>query len=215
MVDLYIIGAGSVGGYIASNFQSFGSSFQLKGFLDDNPGKQGKEFCGLPVVGGVDMLKELPDVAIVVGIAFPKIKIEIIKRLEGLGHFCFPTLISPNSWVSDGVRLGLGNIIYPGVSINYGTLIGDFVVINMNCAIGHDVSIGNYVSIAPGVNLGGSTIIGNGVELGIGSATKQSIKIHDNSIVGGQSMVIVDVPENSIVAGIPAKKIKGLISFYS
>jgi sugar O-acyltransferase (sialic acid O-acetyltransferase NeuD family) len=215
MADLYIIGAGSVGGYIASNFQSFGSSFHLKAFLDDNSDKQGKDFCGVPVVGGIDMLKELPDVAVVIGIAFPKIKIQIVKRLKSLGHFYFPTLISPSAWLSKGVRLGLGGVIYPGVSINYGTLIGDFVVINMNCAIGHDVSIGNYVSIAPGVNLGGYTFIGHGVELGIGSATKQSIKIHDNSIVGGQSMVIGDVPENSIVAGIPAKKIKGLISFYS
>lgn len=215
MIELYIIGAGSVGGHIASNWEEFDSPFQLKGFLDDNPNKHGQSFCGYPVFGSIDLLRNMPHCAIVIGIAFPKIKIKILNRLKDIGDFYFPSLVSPNSWISKGVQIGEGSIIYPGTCINYGTRISDFVVINMNCAIGHDVLIEDFSSLAPGVNLGGHTHIGSAVELGIGSATKQFITIQDESVIGGQAMVIHDIPRKSLVAGVPAKSLKEGISIFS
>jgi hypothetical protein len=37
------------------------------------------------------MLKEIRDVVVVIGIILSKIKIQLVKRLKGLGHFYFPT----------------------------------------------------------------------------------------------------------------------------
>lgn len=211
MTDLYIIGAGSVGGHIASNWEEYHMPFNLKGFLDDNPSKQGINFCGYPVLGSVDFLKNHTECAIVIGIAFPLIKLKIKRRLLEIGDFHFPSLVSPKSWISKDVSIGDGSIIYPGTCINYGSNIGDFVVINMNCSLGHNVHLGNFSSLAPGVNLAGHTFIGDSVEMGIGSSTRQSVKIFDNSVVGGQSMVINDIPRNSIIAGVPAKSIKNIV----
>lgn len=212
MIDLYIIGAGSVGGHIASNWDDYNIPYNLKGFLDDDTEKHHKEFCGIPVIGGLEVLKGNPKSSLIIGLAFPSIKLKLLDRIQRLGVFNFPTLISPNAWVSNRVKIGQGSILYPGAMVNYGSTIGDFVVANMNCAFGHDVKIGNYSSFAPGVNLGGFTEIGEGVEMGIGSSTKQFIKIGHYAEVGGQTMVITDVEDNSKVVGVPNRSIGQLIS---
>ena len=204
MKDLLIIGAGSVGQHIAVNYAAYGLPYELVGFLDDDPGKAGQDYYGCPVLGPVDTVREYATVAVVLGIGFPRIKQEIFERIADHPDIEFPTFVSPRAWISAGVRIGRGSIIYPGCSINYGTEVGDFVMMNMNCAIGHDCRLGDFSNYAPGVNLGGHTRIGRAVDMGIGAATKQFISIGDETIVGGQSMVIRDVGPADKVAGVPA-----------
>lgn len=207
MKDLFIIGAGSVGGHVAMNFKAYNTSFKLKGFLDDNPEKVGTSFCGYPVLDTVDALIDMDTVAVVLGIAFPGIKEKILKRISKNEHLVFPSFVSPHAWVSEGVTIGSGSIIYPGCSINYGTQVGDFVVMNMNCAIGHDSQLGDFSSYAPGVNLGGFTKVGQSVDMGIGSSTKQFVNIGEYAVIGGQCMVIKDVAPDQTYAGVPGRRL--------
>lgn len=206
MKKLIIIGAGSVGKFIAYNIDSFQDSFSVVGFVDDDATKQGQIISGFPVLGSLDLLKEYSGkgYAVVVGIAFPKIKNKIIDRFKDL-DFEYPNFISNNAWLSSEVSVGIGSILYPGVSINYETTIGDFVVMNMNCAIGHNATIADFSSLAPGVNLGGYTSIGKRTDMGIGAATKQFITIGSDCVIGGQAMVVVNIKDNTTVKGIPAK----------
>lgn len=201
-----IVGAGSVGKFIAYNPNHFIEKYDFIGFLDDDLNKKGQLIAGLPVLGTLEVLPDYinQNIAVVWGIAFPKIKASLVEKVQYLDAE-FPTLISEKAWISNEVELGKGCIIYPGCSINYETKIGDFVVMNMNCAIGHNVKISDFSSLAPGVNLGGNTKIGERTEIGIGSSIKQFIQIGKNCVIGGQAMVIKNVNENSIVKGIPAK----------
>lgn len=207
MKELLIIGAGSVGGHIAINYKEYALPYSLKGFLDDDPAKIGKEAFGFPVLGPVSDILEMKGVGVVIGIAFPHVKEKIIAEISRNETLEFPTLISPKAWVSRQTEVGKGSIIYPGCSINYGSRVGDFVVMNMNCAIGHDCQLNNFSSLAPGVNLGGHTVIGKAVDMGIGAATKQFITIGNNAIVGGQSMIIQNIKANVKVVGVPTKEI--------
>ncbi|MGV9003519.1 NeuD/PglB/VioB family sugar acetyltransferase [Flavobacterium sp.] len=205
---LLIVGAGSVGKFIAYNIDNFIQEFEIIGFLDDDVFKQNSLIADVKVLGAVSMLEEYSNknIAIVWGIAFPSIKNKLANSFEHLS-FNYPNFISKNAWISKGVTFGKGCIIYPGNSINYETKILDFVVMNMNCAVGHNCTIGSFTSLSPGVNLGGNTNIGNDVELGIGCATLQGVSIGDNVKVGGQAMVTASVEKNQIVKGIPAKSI--------
>ncbi|MDR3668325.1 MAG: NeuD/PglB/VioB family sugar acetyltransferase [Ignavibacteriaceae bacterium] len=206
--DLLIIGAGSVGGFIANNLGLFEPEFKILGFLDDDPQKIGKEIFNYKIIGPISELAAFNDknVNIVLGIASPQNKISIIKKLLPY-NFNFPSFISKNTWLSENVKVGKGVIIYPGVSINYNTVIGDFVIINMNCALGHDILISSCSTLAPGVCLAGHTKIMEGVEIGIGAATKQNIVIGKNAIIGGKTMLIKNVNENEKIVGVPGRVI--------
>ena len=207
--ELIIIGAGSVGGHVASNLQDYSSHYKCIGFLDDDLSKVETKFVNFPVLGTVEKISDYNlDINIVVGIAFPLMKSKIIEKLKKFGFYNFPSLISNAAWISKNTKIGEGCIVYPGVSINYNTSIGDFVVFNMNCAIGHDCRIGNNISFAPGVLIGGNTHIDDFTEMGIGCRTLQGLSIGENSSVGAGAVIIKDVPEGAVIVGNPGKIIK-------
>lgn len=207
--DLIIIGAGSVGGHVATNLKDYSTDYNLIGFLDDDSSKIGNDFVGFPVLGNIDSIRNYPStISIVIGIAFPSIKLKIVEKLKKLGYNNYPSLVSKVAWLSKNTKVGEGCIIYPGTTVNYNSLINDFVVINMNCAIGHDCNIGDYVSFAPGVLTGGHTSIGQLSEMGIGSKTLQGVTIGNRSVIGGGAVVIEDIPDDVTAAGVPAKVIK-------
>lgn len=78
-----------------------------------------------------------------------------------------------------------------------GIVVGYDVTIGVNCTIFHRVTIAH----------GGNTFIGDNVILGTGSFISPGVKIGNNAIVGANAVVTHDVPDNCIVAGVPAKVI--------
>ena len=208
MKELYIIGAGSVGGHVASNLELYNLNYDKVYFIDDDKKKLNNFFCGCQVIGDINFVTSRSEgIHVILGIAFPLVKKDIVERLKSNKKIKFLTIIAKNSWVSSDVVLGSGCIIYPNTSINFGTNMCDFVTVNMNCSIGHHAEIGNYVSLAPGVKLGGHTKIGFCAEIGIGASTLQGITIGENAIVGGQSLVNKNLERNVKVVGVPARKI--------
>jgi sugar O-acyltransferase (sialic acid O-acetyltransferase NeuD family) len=209
-MKLLIVGAGSVGGFISYNISEFGT-YEIVGFLDDDETKLGKVLFGHEVLGTTNdidrHLSKHSSLAVVIGIASPLVKMIIAERLANT-PLLFPNFISKSSWLSERVKLGKGVIIYPGVSINYDTVIEDFSIINMNCAVGHNCKISRYSTLAPAVKMAGHTLLKEGADVGIGAATIQNIIIGKYALVGGQSMVIKDVPDHAVVVGNPARVIK-------
>ena len=79
----------------------------------------------------------------------------------------------------------------------------------------HNVEIGKDCALTAGAVIGGSTIIGDTCWLGLNSTVKHKLKMGNNVIVGSGASVIHDVPDEDIVAGVPAKSIKLPPSNYS
>jgi len=205
--DIYIIGAGSVGCHVALNIAEYSGNYRVAGFFDDDTDKIGKEIYGFKVLGPVSDILKREKINLALGIAFPKIKKNIVVKLSENRALIYPTLIHEKAWVSNGATIGKGSIIYPGTSINYGSTVRDFVVANMNCAFGHHTEIGSFSSFAPNVSTGGHTKIMEGVDFGIGSSTIQNISVGEFSVIGGKSMLINDVLPKTKVAGVPARYI--------
>ena len=87
------------------------------------------------------------------------------------------------------------------------TNVGEFSNIDNLVQIAHNVIIGDYAVIAAQVGIAGSTIIGNHVKIGGQAGISGHLVIGDNVTIAGKSGVTKNIPDNSIIAGFPAKDI--------
>jgi UDP-3-O-[3-hydroxymyristoyl] glucosamine N-acyltransferase len=78
--------------------------------------------------------------------------------------------------------------------------------------IGHHAIIGKHCQIAAATAIGGKTKIGNMCWTGLNSTLKHEINVGNNVIVGAGAVVIYDVTDGDIVAGVPAKSIKDKVT---
>ena len=208
MTDLIIYGAGSVGRLaeqIVSDINQKNPQFNLLGFLDDDKSKQHTTLNHTPILGGIEWLKKNPGVSVVIGFSKPSEKLELVKRINAVGHHTFPSLIHPDTWISKRVKIGHGSIIYPGVHLDVDIRLGNFNLLNKLVTVGHDTVTGNYITISPGVNVGGINSIGDGVEFGINSCSIQQLKIGAWATIGAGAVIIRDVADHAVVVGNPGR----------
>lgn len=111
-----------------------------------------------------------------------------------------------------GVKIGDNVEVCANSSIARGslsdTIIGDGSKIDALVHIAHNVIVGRNCELTAGTIIGGSTTIGNMCWTGLNSTLKDNIRIGSNVIVAAGAMVIGDIQDNDIVAGLPAKSIK-------
>ncbi len=71
---------------------------------------------------------------------------------------------------------------------------------------------GKNLWLKPGVIIGqtdtGVPRMGDNIEIGVGAKILGGITVGSNVIIGAQAVVVKDVPDNAIVAGVPAKVIR-------
>lgn len=84
------------------------------------------------------------------------------------------------------------------------------VVLHSRAVIGDRVIIGQGVTIGRQLDPDGVPTVGDDVYISAGARILGGIKIGNNVIIGANAVVIRDVPDNSVVAGVPAKVIKSL-----
>ena len=210
MKKIIIIGAGGVGREVAliiEQINKFKPTWNIIGFLDDNPNNLGKILNGYKIIGSVDLLNNMSrDINIVVAISNYRLKKEIVLKLDE--KFKFATLIHPRVSIHDFMTVGHGTIIYEGAILTTDIKIGEHVIISPKCGIGHDSIIKDYVSLLWNVNISGADIIEEGVLMGSGSTVIQNLKVGKGAIIGAGSVVVKDIPAYSTAVGIPAKIIK-------
>lgn len=126
-------------------------------------------------------------------------KIPIVKQLVYIILFIVHKFLS----VVMGIQIPLGTKIGKGVYLpHYGTIVvHQNAVIGENCNIGQGVTIG----VAGRGEKRGVPHIGNFVYIAPGAKVVGKIKIGNNVMIGANAVVTKDVPDNAVVAGVPAK----------
>jgi len=208
MKQLYILGSGGFAKEVYALASQVGK-FEVKGFVDIG-GKKSIKIgnVDLPVLNEEELLHISNDqIALVVGIGDPKIISKVTKRFAG--KFEFPNIIHPNvvaNW--DDIKLGVGNVFTANVVLTTSIEIGSFNIFNLSCTVGHDSVIGDCNVLNPSVNISGGVIIGNQNLLGVNSTVLQYKTIGNQTTIGASSLVTKDVQDNTVVLGVPAKKME-------
>ena len=152
--------------------------------------------------------------------------------LKGLRIGKGSTLIQPNRMrIEPNVTIGERSVIncykenlIPSLFIGKNTKIGRDFQLNayQSVKIGDEVLIADrvYISdsthnskdleksiISQGTSFKAAVVIENGAWIGINACILPGVNIGENAIIGANSVVVKDVEKNSIVSGVPAKKI--------
>jgi serine O-acetyltransferase len=94
-----------------------------------------------------------------------------------------------------------------GTRFSYG---GISVVVHKRAVIGDNCIIGSCVTLGGKSGMKKVPVVGNNVNISTGSKLLGEITIGNNVIIGANAVVLKNVPDNVVVAGIPAKVIKNL-----
>jgi serine O-acetyltransferase len=104
-----------------------------------------------------------------------------------------------------GIEIAPRTQIGPGLLIGHfgGILISNAAKIGKNCNLSHEVTIG----VTNRGERAGVPTLGDNVYIGPGAKIFGAITIGNNVAIGANAVVTRDVPDNAVVAGVPAKVI--------
>jgi len=202
---VFIVGAGGLARETLSMYVDLGREKDICGFLEENCKREGEILLGKPLYD-ISYLKQFSEEnkpLLIVAIGTTK-RQRLIEKLQD-ERYRFDTLIHPSAKYSRWVKIGKGSIVAVGVTMTCQVEIGRHVILNVGVDIGHDVKIGDYVTVSPGSGIMGRVTVGDGVFIGAHATITDRIRIGNGAIVAAGAVVIQDVPEMSLVAGVPAR----------
>jgi sugar O-acyltransferase (sialic acid O-acetyltransferase NeuD family) len=208
-----IVGAGGHGQVVADALiaaANDGSTWEPVGYVDDNPALVGCRLLGLPVLGLIDSLAQLPHDAVVVAIGDNESRRSVFNLLDRRGER-FVIARHPSAVIAASVEVGTGTMICAGVIVNASTTIGSNVILNTGCTIDHHSRIADHVHIGPGVCSGGTVTVKTAALVGIGATVMPGRTIGAGSVVGAGALVQRDVADATVVVGVPARPIRAAV----
>lgn len=205
MRDLLILGVGVHAGEMAEiveRVDQAAPTWKLLGFVA--PAKAadrvGQAFNGYPVVGTPEVLARYPEAAVVPDNEF--------KDAVDLPRDRWATLTDPSSFISRTATIGAGCVIYPNCFVGLNARLGDRVFMLSGVVVNHDDRVEAGVVMASHVTLAGFVTVEAGAYLGQGCQVRQFLRVGHGSLVGMGSVVVRDVPPETVVAGNPARRLR-------
>lgn len=202
MTSLLILGAGGHGKVVAEAAM-LTRQWDRIAFVDNNNSLD--NVMGVPVIGDFDTyadhIQNYSHAIVALGNNISRLF--WLDKLEKAG-FEIPVIIHPSSVISSFCEIESGSVVLAGVVVNANTKIAKGCILNTSCTIDHDCQLEKGVHISPGVNVAGTVIIKEYSWLGIGSKIVNNVIIGSNVIVAAGAVVINHIPDNVMIAGIPA-----------
>lgn len=210
--EVYVIGAGTYGEVMCELAELL--NYKVLGFYDDDVNKFNKKIMGKEVKGRFSDLKSKDIVGkqFIVAIGNNRVRFKMMTKINQLGGVT-PTLIHPSAVISSSVTIGKGVYIQGNTFIWTNVKIGDFSIISPNVVIAHHTEVGKACLISTLSGVGASIKINNRVFIGMGSTLVTGVRsIGEDSIIGAGAVVLENTEANHVYAGIPAKKVRKIVT---
>ena len=124
--------------------------------------------------------------------------------------------IEPGAIIRDEVEIGEGAVIMMGAILNIGTAVGEGTMIDMGAVLGGRAIVGRHSHIGAGTVLAGvvepasatPVVVEDDVLIGANAVVLEGVHIGKGAVIAAGCVVVSDVPENAVVAGVPGRVIK-------
>jgi sugar O-acyltransferase (sialic acid O-acetyltransferase NeuD family) len=209
---LLLVGAGGLAREAAEAVRATNAvspTWNLLGFVDDDPAKQGSVIGGLPVLGPVEAVHDHPNALVLICPGRPDNYVArrvLVDRLD-LDDERYATVIHPTATLGTTCEVGPGSVLLAHVDLTTDVTVARHVVVMPQVVLTHDVTVDDFATIASGVRLGGACHVGRGAYLGSGACLREGIDVGEWALVGMGSVVTRDVPAKRVWYGVPARDV--------
>ncbi|MBI4798651.1 MAG: acetyltransferase, partial [Desulfarculus sp.] len=182
-------------------------TYRVLGVMDDNPQALGRQFCGVPVLGGRGILEGHPQALVLAVPGRPenfRRRLAIMESL-GLPSGRLATLVHPSAQLGPGVSLGGNCLVMAGVVLTAQVSLGDSCVVLPNSVVSHDTSLGGGCLVGSNVSISGGVTVEELCYLGSGCKIIQEVTIGAGSLVGLGAVVTKSCAPGSVLVGNPAR----------
>ncbi|SED67886.1 Acetyltransferase (isoleucine patch superfamily) [Tenacibaculum sp. MAR_2010_89] len=144
----------------------------------------------------------------------------VLKIFRKIYHYCFATINHVGYAKYIGVNMGERVYIYGSPLEMFSTepwciKLGNNVHITREVLfVTHDGGTLLFRDKVPDLEITAPIEIGNNVYIGVRSVILPGVTIGNNCIVAAGSVIAKDVPDNSVVGGVPAKFIKSIDDYF-
>lgn len=211
MKKLIIIGAGDFGrevSWVVERVNTVEPVWDLLGFVDDAPEKQGMVVDGYPVLGMVSYLSEkTEDTWVICSIGTGKTRKRVMEDVLRNPKLHSASLIDPSVIVGRNVQVGEGCVVCAGTVLAISSRLESHTIVNLNCTIGHDTVLESFCTVHPGTNLSGKVHVGACTDIGTGAKIIQELTVCPNCTLGAGTVVVRNITEPGTYVGIPSQKV--------
>jgi sugar O-acyltransferase (sialic acid O-acetyltransferase NeuD family) len=190
---------------VAFEYFTHDSPYEVVAFAVDREYRTRPEMFGRPVLAIDELTAKYSPAdhwffAAVVYTQLNRLRTRMYQRAKTLGYKP-ASYISPRAFVWRNAKLGEhcfvfeNNVIQPFVSI------GDNVVLWSGNHIGHHSKIGDHCFISSHVVVSGFCDIGSSCFLGVNATLGNNVTVGADCLLGAGSVVVKDVPADTIVKG--------------
>jgi sugar O-acyltransferase (sialic acid O-acetyltransferase NeuD family) len=204
---ILIVGAGGFGREVLHWARDawLNHASKIAGFLSADPAQS----VPLPILGDPLHFTPEPGDGLLLAIGIPGQRRAVAEALLAKNPV-FLTLIHATAIVADSATIGPGSIVCPYAIASDATRLGRFTLMNYHSSLGHEASTGEFAVLSPYATLGGGASIGDDVFLGLHASVGPGKTVGPRSKVSANSAALADVPQDSLVYGVPGRVVPHL-----